>query len=100
MEHLKEDNIFVLKKFRLHTKFLMFVTDQGSNIKAAVRLVILELGKGFHLFCMLHCIHNLIYVDVLKYNVDLEAFQDSRRSKKVDVQERRNDAYQTSTEAL
>lgn len=72
MENLKADIIYILRKFGLCDKCLVFVSDQGANIKAAIRLVIEELGKGFSLHCILHSIHNLIYADVLKNNKELK----------------------------
>lgn len=69
-ENLRDDIIIILKKFGLETKFLIFVTDNGANILAAIKLVIGVLGKGLQLSCILHCIHNLIYSDVLKESLD------------------------------
>lgn len=46
---------------------LIFVTDQGSNIVAAISLLIAE-----RLNCVLHCFYNLIYTDLSKYSKSLK----------------------------
>ena len=66
-EHLKQALQKVLLEFGLETKTVVYITDQGSNIVKACRLI------GSERFgCAAHGLHNLIAVEGVQKGADVQ----------------------------
>ena len=66
-EHIKKALQTVLKEFGLEAKTVVFITDQGSNIVKACRLIGSE-----RYGCIAHGLHNLIAVEGVQKGPDVQ----------------------------
>lgn len=63
-EHIRSSVEAILKKFNIADQHKLIVTDKGANVLKACRLI----PNSNHIDCVGHGLHNLLSVDILKFD--------------------------------